>query len=184
MKERTFPNFLFSWILLAALSFFLGLPNAMAQTLWRIGNFDDSSAEFNQGGKDAPLFGQRYPQGELIYVVGKSSPGKDWPAFQPGSANGRAGFQAHPYTIQFDLASVPRGLVTLKVSLLVETPRAPNLAIAINGHRALYYRHPKLNYTGGDREMVEPHRLRRHHYGGNSPRLFGQGNQQAGVDSR
>ena len=60
----------------------------------------------------------------------------------------------HPYTIQFDLSDVPRGLITLKVSLLVETPRAPRLEVGINGHQALYYRHPRLNYTGGDRQMV------------------------------
>jgi hypothetical protein len=60
----------------------------------------------------------------------------------------------HPYTIEFDFPAAPRGLVTLKVSLLVETPRAPRLELEINGHHARFYRHPRLNYAGGDREMV------------------------------
>jgi hypothetical protein len=133
---------------------FCALPDAVPETLWRIGTFNYSSGEFNQGSEGPPLFGQRFPKVPLVYVVGKSSPEKDWPAFQPGSASGGAGFVPHPYTIQFDLADVPRGLVTLKVSLLVETARAPRLEVEVNGHHALFYRHPKLNYVGGDREMV------------------------------
>jgi hypothetical protein len=130
------------------------VPSTFSQTLWQIGTFNFSSGEFNTGKGGAPLFGQRFPKGELVYVVGKSSPDKDWPAYQPGSANGRAGFAPHPYTIQFDLAEVPQGLVTLKVSLLVENARTPRLGVEINGHRALFYRHPQPNYVGGDREMV------------------------------
>jgi alpha-mannosidase len=154
MEKKSLPSFLYSWILFVAVSCSLGLPDAVGETLWRIGTFDYSSFEFNQGSKGALLFGQRFPKGDLVYVVGKSSPSKDWPAFQPGSANGRADYQSHPYTIEFDLPSVLRGLVTLKVALLVETARAPRLEVEINGHHALYYQHPKLNYAGGDREMV------------------------------
>jgi hypothetical protein len=130
------------------------LPSAHAETVWQIGTFNSSSGEFNTDKQGPPLFGQRFPKGELVYVVGKSSPEQDWPAYQPGSANGRAGFVPHPYTIQFDLAEVPRGLVTLKVSLLVETARIPRLGVEINGHRALFYRHPLLDYNGGDRMLV------------------------------
>ncbi|MCL5005093.1 MAG: polysaccharide lyase family protein [Acidobacteria bacterium] len=124
------------------------------ETLWQIGTFNYSSIELNQGSEGPPLFGQRFPKGQLVYVIGKSNPQKDWPAFQPGSANGRAGFVPHPYTIQFDLAEVPKGLVTLKIALLVENPRAPRLEVEINGHRARYYQRPKLNYVGGDGPMV------------------------------
>ena len=154
MVKRPLFIFFNSCALMIVVCGFCALPDAVSETLWRIGTFNYSSGEFNQGSAGPPLMGQRFPQGDLIYVVGKSIPGKAWPAFQPGSANGQAGFRPHPYTIEFDLSSVPRGLVTLKVSLLVETPRAPCLGVEINGHRALYYRHPKLDYTGGDREMV------------------------------
>jgi len=132
-----------------------GAANASeSEILWQIGAFDYSSAEFNHGSEGPPLFGQRFPKGQLVYVIGKSSAEKDWPAFQPGSANGRAGLAPHPYTIQFDLPEVPRGLVTLKVSLLGETPRVARLEVEINGYRALYYQHPKLNYVGGDGPTV------------------------------
>lgn len=141
------------WILAIVLLSVLSAPGASGETLWQIGTFDASSFEFNHGAPGPPLFGQRFPQGELVYVVGKSTL-EDWPAFQPGSANGHAGFEAHPYTIEFNLADIPRGLVTLKVSLLVETPRTPSLGVEINGHRAVFYQHPKANYDGGDRELV------------------------------
>ena len=127
---------------------------AFSENLWQIGTFNTSSQEFNHGQDGPPLFGQRFPQGELIYVVGKSTPEKDWPAFQPGSPVGTEGVAAHPYTIEFDLADVPRGLVTLKVSLLIETSRAPHLGVEINGHRAMFYQHPEPDYNGGDRELV------------------------------
>jgi hypothetical protein len=90
----------------------------------------------------------------LVYIVGNSQAETDWPAFQPGSSNGTAGYRPHPYAIQFDLPSSPRGLYTLKVSLLVESPRVLRLELAINGHRALYYQHPVLDYSGGDVSSV------------------------------
>jgi hypothetical protein len=142
------------WILTLVVGCLFNVPSTFSETLWQIGTFNFSSGEFNTGKGGPPLFGQRFPKGELVYVVGKSRLDQDWPAYQPGSANGRTGFAPHPYTIQFDLAEVPRGLVTLKVSLLVESPRTPCLGVEINGHRALFYRHPQLNYAGGDREMV------------------------------
>ena len=87
-------------------------------------------------------------------MVGKSTPGKDWPFFQPGSANGKDGDRPHPYEIAFNLDGTPRGLYTLKVGLLVENPRLSRLEVEVNGHPALFYQHPQLNYAGGDRPLV------------------------------
>ena len=119
---------------------------AASNLIWKIGNFDESSVEFSQG----PLFSVHYPEASVIYIVGKSSPEKDWPAFQPGDANGSAGYHPYPFTIQFELPNIPKGLYTLKVALLVESARVPSLRIGINGHEGLFYQHPKLNYAGGD----------------------------------
>ena len=44
----------------------------------------------------------------------------------------------------------PRGVYTLKIALLFQTPRVPRLEVGINGHRALAFLHPVLNYAGGD----------------------------------
>ena len=40
------------------------------------------------------------------------------------------------------------------MALLVESPRVPRLEVAINGHRALYFQHPVLDYSGGDVSSV------------------------------
>jgi hypothetical protein len=125
-----------------------------ANVLWRIGAFNQSPSEFNTGKPGPPLFGSRYPSGELLYVVGKSRPESDWPAYQEGAEIGRPGSRAHPYTIQFNLPKEPSGVYTLKVGLLSETARVARLQVEINGHRGLFYQHPMLSYTGGDREMV------------------------------
>ena len=128
--------------------------SAASQTVWQMGTFNQSPSEFNTGNKGAPLFGSRYPKGELVYIVGKSLPGTDWPAYQEGSTLGKAGSHPHPYTIQFELEQVPQGVYTLKIGLLSETARVATMQVEINGHAGFFYQHPKLNYGGGDRQMV------------------------------
>ena len=127
---------------------------AASTVVWQIGKFDQSSVEFNQGSVPPAPAVAAQAKNDLVYVIGKSKADKDWPAFQPGSSNGMAGYRPHPYAIQFDLPSSPRGLYTLKVALLVESPRVPRLEVAINGHRALYFQHPVLDYSGGDVSSV------------------------------
>ena len=127
---------------------------AAQEAVWQLGKFDQSSAEFHQGEMKAPVVAGAQPESEVLYIIGKSNPANDWPAFQPGSSNGGAGFRPHPYMIQFDLPGAPQGLYTLKVALLVETPRVSRLQVGINGHRALLFQHPTLNYAGGDVSSV------------------------------
>jgi hypothetical protein len=126
--------------------------SAAPQVVWRIGTFNESPSEFNTGKQGPPLFGSRYPKGELIYIVGKSRPETDWPGYQEGAAAGKPG--NHAYIIQFNLDEVPLGVYTLKAGLLSETARVAELQVEINGHAGLFYQHPKLNYGGGDRDMV------------------------------
>ena len=154
MKRRTHQQFLRMPLVLVIMICFCRCAGAVSKAVWQIGKFDQSSGEFNQGEVRPPVFAAPHPKSDVLYIVGKSKPATDWPAFQPGSANGRAEFRLHPYTIQFDLAEAPRGLYTLKVALLVETPRVPRLQVDINGHRALLYQHPTLNYAGGDGSSV------------------------------
>ena len=59
------------------------------QPVWTIGVFNESSGEFHSGAVPTPA---------EPYVIGKSAPGKNWFAFQPGSANGSFGHQPHPAT--------------------------------------------------------------------------------------
>lgn len=129
---------------------------AAAKILWQIGVFDDSSHEFRlandpeSGNPTANRVDYTNPADDPVFVVGKSNPASDWYAYQPGSSNGKAGFRAHPFTIQFELPEKPSGLYTLKLSLLDYSPRLPRLQVTVNGHSGLFYQHPVLNYSAGD----------------------------------
>jgi hypothetical protein len=154
MKNRKHEQVLTMLVVLAMMICFCQCAGAASKTVWQVGKFNHSPSEFNTGKQGPPLFGSRYPAGELLYIVGKSIPDVDWPAYQEGAATGRPGTRPHPYTIQFDLPEVPQGVYTLKAGLLSETARVARLQVEINGHTGLFYQHPKLSYTGGDREMV------------------------------
>src|SRR5579875_1284609 len=111
------------------------------QTVWRIGVFDKSSAEFHPGA---------LPASPPAYVIGQSTPLQDWYAFQPGSGNGFYGHKPHPAGIDFNLASRPAGVYRMRIALLVEHPRISALDVSINGHTGRFYQHPKLDYSNGD----------------------------------
>jgi hypothetical protein len=142
---------------------------AGSQVVWQIGRIDKSTLEYAewvsatavgggaQCGDGKHAFVPETKQGtgqaafDLVYVIGKSQTA-EWPCFQAGSSNGLEGYRPHPYAIQFDLPTKPRGLYTLKVSLLVKSPRVSRLEVSINGHRGLYFQHPVLDYNRGDDE--------------------------------
>lgn len=66
----------------------------------------------------------------VIYQVGQSDWARDWPGSkQVGAA----------YEIRFDLDAAPRGIFSLKVSLLTGYLGTPNLQVAINGYKGIYY---------------------------------------------
>ncbi len=125
---------------------------AASTTLWQIGNFDKSSREFAQGISPTRGGALDYsnPADDPVYVIGKSQPGKNWLAFQPGTSNGKAGHRAHPFTIKFSISSPPRGVDTFTAALLAYSPRVPVLDISINGRHGWFYQHPILNYDAGD----------------------------------
>jgi hypothetical protein len=120
---------------------------ASDKTVWRIGKFDESSAEFKSQNID-----YADAKSDPVYRVGKSKDAEDWYRFQPGPANGMTGGRAHPFTIIFDLPQPPRGLYKLKFAIFYETPRLSYLRVEVNGHAGLVYFHPTLNYAAGDWE--------------------------------
>ena len=146
MNQRRLRRIPLMIIGLAILTYPCRWVKADSQVVWQIGQFDESSHEFVQG----PLFSFQPPRAPVLYIIGKSTPEKDWPAFQPGSANARAGSHPYPYTIQFDLPDAPVGVYTLNVALLYETTRIAQLRVEINGHKGRFYQHLKLNFASGD----------------------------------
>lgn len=87
----------------------------------------------------------------MTYTVGKSHEA-DWPRFQPGPANAIDGGRLHPYSIDFTLQDVTQCLYQLRVAMLYETPRMSALQLDVNGHKGVFYFHPKLDYGAGDWE--------------------------------
>ena len=137
------------WLGLCAFALAVGIaPLAFAQQkiVWQIGQFDDSSGEFRSEGID-----YANPAWNPVYKIGVSQ-SAEWPRFQPGPANGMAGGRLHPFRIDFVLPEKPRGIFTLRIAALYETPRMSHLGVEINGHRGVFYFHPKLDYGAGDWE--------------------------------
>jgi alpha-mannosidase len=120
---------------------------AQEKTIWEIGKFDASSAEFRSQGIDYSK-----KESDPVYRVGKSKDREDWLRFQPGPANGLAGGRAHPFTILFTLPEPQVGVYRLTVGILYETPRLSHLQLEINGHAGNFYFHPHLDYAAGDWE--------------------------------
>jgi hypothetical protein len=134
--------------LMLLLSF--GVHSEQTRTLWQIGEFDESSAEFTTHLSPAEY---GHPSKDPVFVVGKSDPHNEWLPFQPGTSNGKAGFRHHPFTIRFQLTDVLAGDYRLDTALLAYSPRLPWLELSLNGHTGWFYQHPKLAYSGGDQAV-------------------------------
>jgi len=125
-------RFLFVLSLLAIFVFNLSRPAAcQSTTIWELGKFDQSIREFNA-----------VPTSRVIFQVGKNDWARDWPGVQTSGSH---------YEIQFNLNTAPRGVYQLRVSALTSYPRTPALQIEINGHKELYYVHPKPIYLADQR---------------------------------
>src|SRR5688572_25973169 len=75
---------------------------SFAETIWRIGNPDGSSGEFRPWIDPATGARLNYanPESDAVYVVGPNASDRSWNAYQPGNANGGAGFRRHPSRIE------------------------------------------------------------------------------------
>jgi alpha-mannosidase len=133
------PSAILSLLLLTTCS--LPLAAEDSDSVWRLGTFDRSSAEFADGS----------PSQRVTFVIGKSIPGKDWyshaAAYFPSRKTTAA---SAPRTIQFSLKSNPANAYRLRVSLLIEQSSVPALRVEINGHSGHFNLHPKLDYSMGD----------------------------------
>jgi alpha-mannosidase len=113
--------------------------------VFRIGAFDRSSAEFAVGTPTRPV----------TFVVGRSTPAKDWYAVQPAENTLPGSAQAPndtgaPRVVNFSLDRLPAAGYEILVSLLIENPTVPALKISVNGKKGTFYLHPKLDYKMGD----------------------------------
>jgi alpha-mannosidase len=127
--------------LLLAVSSLPSFARSGADTVWRVGKFDGSSAEFAQGKPSLPV----------VFVVGKDRPDAGWYAFAPSAFSGKPSDpDAAPRTIVFAIAGKPEHAYRLTVSLIIEHSSVPALRVGINGRTGLFHLHPKLDYAMGD----------------------------------
>ena len=116
-----------------------------SNTIFRIGAFDRSSAEFTGGDPEQPV----------NFQVGKSDPAKDWYATQPAVsmttvAAGAIPPPTGPRRITFSLDRAVSGTCRFHVSFLIESASVPALRIEINGKHGVFYLQPQLDYSNGD----------------------------------
>ncbi|MBM3845145.1 MAG: hypothetical protein FJ405_02505 [Verrucomicrobia bacterium] len=107
---------------------------SLAGILWSIGTPDESSAEFKQWFHPTTHARQidfTDPAQDSVFRPGVSSPSTDWLAYQPGDANGQAGFRPHLRSIEFTLDSLVAGEYFLDLHLLAYAARLPWLEIAV-----------------------------------------------------
>jgi alpha-mannosidase len=110
-------------------------------TVWRIGIFDRSSAEFADSS----------PQQPVTFVIDRDRPDKNWYGYAPAAfTTGHSDPSSAPRTIQFSLAAKPSSAYHLVVSLLIEHSSVPTLRVSINGRTGTFYLHPELDYSMGD----------------------------------
>ncbi|HTX39163.1 MAG TPA: polysaccharide lyase family protein [Bryobacteraceae bacterium] len=110
--------------------------SAQENTVWHIGNFDHTAAEFAGQVRNQPV------------VVDADAPdaARRWPASQAGTLNAHSGPQSHSRTIQFRLNEAPRGSFVLDFAILAGNPRTPHLELDLNGTPATAYLDRRLSY--------------------------------------
>src|SRR5260370_1968028 len=112
-----------------------------AGTIWQVGTFDGSSAEFAQGGPNQPV----------VFVVGQDRPSTGWYAFAPSVFPGKpSNANTAPRAIVFSIPDKPEPAYRLTASLIIEHSSVPAMRVGINGRTGLFYLHPKLDYAMGD----------------------------------
>jgi len=107
-------------------AFAVAAANCQTTTVFEIGKADQSIREFKAA-----------PADHVVYEAAKD----DWATAWPGLE--RSGAQ---YEIHFDLNAPPRGVFHLKISALTSYPRVPAVQIETNGHKGVYYLHPRPIY--------------------------------------
>ncbi len=115
---------------------------AVETTVWRLGKFDHTSAEFQGRETDTPpVIDANAPDGAA-----------HWPARQAGSRNLKEGSRAHARVVRFALQEPPSGIYTLSLAVLVGNPRVPRLELDLNGTPASVYLDRRVTYLAEGRQ--------------------------------
>src|SRR3954447_20664673 len=106
--------------LVLAFAFALGVRAQERATVWQVGEFDSSAGEFGS-----------QPAGAFDVATGTP---KSWGATQQAVVESNADASA-ARRIRFELAEEPGGVYTLKLGLILTSPRVPVVQLEVNGHK-------------------------------------------------
>ncbi|MFN7993908.1 MAG: polysaccharide lyase family protein [Bryobacteraceae bacterium] len=113
---------------------------APKDVVWRLGQFDHSSAEFRgQTGKNVAV------------DAGLRDAAAQWPAMQAGSKNARNQADAGPRTIRFKVTEAAHESYTLELAIMLGYPRIPSIELSLNGTPGMIYLNRKLSYHAAGR---------------------------------
>ena len=114
---------------------------AQERRVWQLGEFNGSSDEF--GAQAAGPFDAANGQA------------KNWGATQQAVVEAKADAAA-ARRIRFELADAPSGDYTLRVGLLLTSPRLPVLQVEVNGYKGWFYQRPDEYKEGNIEAYIFP----------------------------
>jgi len=139
-------------LILAALLAAVSAAHAAEQIVWQIGTPDRNYQELAIAG-NYPAYAEKFMAKPVVFEVGRSQPGTDWPFIQPGPTDSWAGSRVHPRTIRFTLPEQPKGVFTLRVELVdVQAMVPPTLSVTVGGRTGEF----RLAPGGGDASLGDP----------------------------
>lgn len=104
-----------------------------ADTLWTIGKNDGNHAEFAISGSFSD-FAKTFPE-DVVFKIGSSKAGKNWPFIHPGPADAWAGAKSHSFKIQFTLGKIPKSACRLMLHINdTQSGSPPTLSVNVNDH--------------------------------------------------
>jgi hypothetical protein len=110
---------------------------AQEPPVWQIGQFNSSAYEF--GSQTAGVFDAA------------SGQAGDWGATQQAVVESKADASA-ARLIRFELAAPAGGVYTLRLGLIMNSPRVPVVQVEVNGHKGWFYQRPESDFKEGNLE--------------------------------
>ncbi|MFO1501267.1 MAG: polysaccharide lyase family protein [Verrucomicrobiota bacterium] len=115
-------------LILAALTAAAQLSNqAIADVVWSIGKPDGFSIEFAPGTRSG-----------LTYIVGESTPSRDFAGHQAGSIGFDGTKEEKPYTVVFDLPGAAAPSYSLLIDLIYKSGAPSQIKLQVNEHTGIF----------------------------------------------
>jgi len=120
--------------------------------VWQIGKSDRDYSEFAFAG-NYPACAKHFGAKPIVFELGRSDAGRDWPFIQPGPNDTWSAAPGKPWTIRFTLPDEPRGTYTLRIELAdTQGGSPPRYVVAVGGRTGAF----QLTRGAGDVSLTNP----------------------------